>query len=346
MAALKKLLRIVGIVFVVLLAFAGGALAVLTLTTTGRDSLAGLISTLASSPGANVKISGISGIWRNPLRIDQVLVEDGKGPWLAVRDVEIDWSRPSLLWSAFDAERIAAGRIELARLPEPAATPKTNTEPFSLPVSLNIKQIALPDIALGAELAGGRVASVAAKGNLVVSASPLTVRTSLAVARTDGTPGDLDASINFVPGQNLLDLDLRASESSGGILSTLLQLPGAPRVDILVSGTGAASDWRGTGTLAVDGKVVTSLAGTHRQTPEGRTITAKGDGDFASFVPERYRPLLGEKSEFDIAGTLAANGGGRIERATIESSALNVKASGSLPRPSTSPRRSRRSPPT
>lgn len=92
MAILKRIFRLFFYTFLVLLAFAVGAVAVFTLTGRGRDNLAGLISTMASSPDQQVKISGISGIWSGPLGVENLTISDAEGPWLAARGVEIDWS--------------------------------------------------------------------------------------------------------------------------------------------------------------------------------------------------------------------------------------------------------------
>ena len=70
----------------------------------------------------------------------------------------------------------------------------------SLPLSLSLKQIDLPDIALGPELAGG-VAAVSAKGSLVAEASPLQVETDFKLARIDGQAGEADGAVRFVPGE-------------------------------------------------------------------------------------------------------------------------------------------------
>ena len=113
------------------------------------------------------------------------------------------------------------------------------------------------------------------------------------MARTDGRAGFVDASVHFVPDQNLLDVDISASEPTGGIIANLLKLPGEPAVDIKLQGSGPAADWAGKGTFAVDGVVVTEIEGRHRLTGEGNVVEARGDGDFARFLPEAFRPLAG-----------------------------------------------------
>src|SRR5690606_11011617 len=134
----------------------------------------------------------------------------------------------------------------LARLPvpDPNAEPK-NSSGAALPVSIDIDTIDLPEIALGQALAGAGIAELAAKGSVHAQASPLDIDTVLNIARSDGKEGVVDASVLFSPTGNKLDLDLKASEPAGGIIANLLQLPGAPPVDIAISGNGPLADWNG-----------------------------------------------------------------------------------------------------
>ena len=312
-ATSRLVLRILRYTIYAALAFVIAALAVLTLTERGRDNLAGLISDFASSPGRTVKIAGIDGIWSGNLTLQSLVLEDEDGPWLVARNIAVDWSPLTLFSATFQADRIFAERIEVARLPKPASEPKEEAGSFSLPVSIDLKQIDLPDIALGPALAGG-VASVAAKGSARAEASPLQIVSQLNIARSDGRAGNIDASIDFAPADNRLDIDIRASEPQGGIIANLLKLPGEPPVEINVSGSGPAADWSGSGTFAVDGTVVTRVEGRHQFTDKGSAIEAKGDGDFERFVPEDLRPLLSGNSSFDFAG-IADLGGRRRHRA-------------------------------
>jgi translocation and assembly module TamB len=327
MKTFRRILRIVLYTLLVVVAAAIGALVVLTKTERGRDNLAGIVSHLASSDDRKVTISGIDGIWSGALRLDHVVLEDRGGPWLVARKVAVDWSPTALLSKNFIADRIAAERIELARLPL-ASTQPAESGSTTLPVSLDIKQIELPEIALGEALAGGGIAELAAKGSVKADAAPLAVETVLNVTRRDGKQGNVDAKVHFAPADNKLDLDLKASEPAGGIIANLLNLPDAPPVDIVVSGTGPLANWSGIGTFVVDGQIVTQLTGRHQLTDKGNHVEAQGDGDFERFLPEKLKPLFAGKTSFDLAGTATTAGGVEVERASIESDAVHGTAAG------------------
>lgn len=324
----KRILRIVLYTLLIVVAAAVGALIVLTKTERGRDNLAGIISGLASTDDRKVTVSGIDGIWSGALTVDHVVLEDRQGAWLVARKVAVDWSPLALLSKNFNADRIAAERIELARLPVAGTQPADQNGTTSLPVSLDIKQIDLPEIALGPALAGTGVAELTAKGALKADASPLAIETNLNVTRRDGKQGNVDANVHFAPADNKLDLDLKASEPAGGIIANLLNLPNAPPVDIVVSGTGPLANWSGVGTFLVDGKIVTQLTGRHQLTDKGNHVEAKGDGEFDRFLPENLKPLFAGKTSFDLAGTATVAGGVDIERANIDSDAVHGTAAG------------------
>lgn len=327
MKIFKRILRLFFYTLLIALAAGIGALIVLTKTERGRQNLAGIISSMASSADSKVTVSGIDGIWSGALTVDHVVLEDRNGAWLVARKVAVDWSPLALLSKNFSADRIAAERIELARLPV-ASTEPSKSGSTGLPVSLDIKAIDLPQIALGQQLAGSGIAELAAKGSVKVDASPLAIETVLNVTRHDGKQGNVDANIHFAPADNKLDLDLKAAEPADGIIANLLKLPGAPPVNIVVSGTGPLANWSGVGTFMVDGQIVTQLTGRHQLTDKGNRIEAKGDGSFEGFLPERFKSLFAGKTSFDLAGTATAAGGVDIERAAIESDAVHGTAAG------------------
>ena len=186
MVLFKRILRILGYTLIILLAFAVGAVAVLTQTERGSDNLAGIISDLASSPGQTVKIGGIAGIWSGRAYRRSCRARRRRGGMAGgSQGIAVDWSPLALLSSTLRADRIYAKRIELARLPKSEKQGSAQSGGISLPLSLRLAQIDLPDIALGPELAGG-VAAVAAKGSVRAEASPLQVESELSVTRTDG----------------------------------------------------------------------------------------------------------------------------------------------------------------
>ncbi|MEX0953961.1 MAG: translocation/assembly module TamB domain-containing protein [Rhizobiaceae bacterium] len=311
----------------VLIVLAAGAVAVLTLTERGRSSLAGIASDLASGPGRTVRISGIDGIWSGNLTAAQVVVEDKTGPWAALTDVSVDWSPTALLGFAFDAERVSAHRVEITRLPKAAETETDGS--FNLPVTIDIAAVDLPDIRLGEALAGS-AARFSATGSVLVDNAPLAAEATLAVERTDSRAGSLTADIAFVPDENRLYIEINGSEPQGGVIATLLRLPEAPSVEINVSGSGPAADWKGRATFAVDGDVTAAVDGRHQLTDAGSRIEASGTGDFHAFLPDGFAAVARGTTEFTFAGLVRPWNAITVDTLTLKGETVEASARGGL----------------
>jgi translocation and assembly module TamB len=325
---LARILRIVRNLIVALIAAAALALGFLTLTGPGRETLAGIASNLASGDGRTVRITGLGGIWTGPLTVDAVVVEDADGPWLALRDISTDMSYLDLIGMKVDADTLRVGRIEVARQPKPAATTEPSA-PFRLPVDIDIRKIDLPEIALGAALAG-EVATLSAASKLVATGSPLKIETQASVSRIDARQGDLDLTLVFAPDENRLDVKIEGSEPEGGVIANLLRLPGAPPVSIAVEGSGPASDWRGQGAIAVSEAVVAKFNGRHQFVEGGSRVELKAEGSLAQFLPETFRGLAEGQTTIDFAGTLGTNGLIAVEKAELASQAVRARSSGTI----------------
>ena len=325
---MPRSLRIIRNLVLTVVAVAALATGFLTLTPPGLGMLASIASNLASGEGRTVRISGIGGIWSGPLTVETVIVEDGEGPWLALREISTDISYLDLISKKVSAETLRVGRIEAPR--RPVASPDDgSTGSFQLPVDIDIEKIDLPEIALGADLAG-EVATLSATSKLVATASPLRIETETQVSRTDQRQGDLDLTLVFAPEENRLDLKVEGHEPQGGVIANLLKLPGAPPVSIAVEGSGPASDWRGRGAVAVNEAVAAKFSGRHQFVDGGSRVELNAEGEFAQFVPPQFQALAAGQTQVAFAGTIRTDGGIAIEAASIASASLTGKASGSV----------------
>ncbi|MBO6902374.1 MAG: translocation/assembly module TamB domain-containing protein [Rhizobiaceae bacterium] len=327
MRFLKKALRIFFYLLLVALVLAGGALAYFTQTENGRANLAGVASRLASGEGREVRVSGLNGILGGYLTASEIAVADAAGTWLAVNNAAVDWSPFALLGFSFDADRISAERIEVSRRPMPVETDGGGG--FSLPVTIDVKAIDLPDIRLGAGVAGA-AAQLAATGSVKVDNAPLTAAAKLALRRIDGATGSLNAQVAFVPDRNQLDVEIRGSEPEGGVLATLLRLPGTPPVGIEVSGSGPMSDWQARGMFLVSGAPAAEVKLRHQLTDQGSRITTNGSGSFSPFLPDGLAPLLRGSTSFVFNGLVRPWNALTVDELTLRSETIAAEARGSL----------------
>ncbi|WP_127522732.1 translocation/assembly module TamB domain-containing protein [Mesorhizobium sp. Z1-4] len=327
MRFLKKALRTVFYLLLLALVLAGGALVYFTQTEGGRASLAGIASGLASGTGREVRISGLNGILGGHLTASEIVVADEAGTWLAVNNAAIEWSPHALLGFSFDADRISAERIEVPRRPVPVETEEGGG--FNLPVTIDVKAIELPDIRIGASVAGS-AAQLAATGSVKVDNAPLNASAELSLKRTDGPEGSLHAEVAFVPDENRLDLEIKSSEPEGGVLATLLRLPGTPPVGIEVSGSGPLSDWQARGMFLVSGAPAAEVKLRHQLTDQGSRITTNGNGAFAPFLPDGLAPIAQGSTSFVFNGLVRPWDAFTVEELTLRSETIAVDARGSL----------------
>ncbi|MFP3802594.1 hypothetical protein, partial [Paraburkholderia sp. SIMBA_027] len=79
----------------------------------------------------------------------------------------------------------------------------------------------------------------------------------------------LNADVAFMPEENHLRLKAQLAEPKGGVMATLLSLPGDPSVNLSIDGDGPISNWKAKLLAALDGQPRASIEGQHVLTPEG-----------------------------------------------------------------------------
>jgi translocation and assembly module TamB len=179
--------------------------------------------------GGLVRIAGLHGRFPDALRIDHIAINDANGTWLTLDDAALDWSPRRLVSGVAQIDRLAIGRINILRVPAPAAQPATPSGTgggFSLPVQVDLKRLAVARINVAAAVAGAP-ASVGVAGRAhVATLSDLAAH--LAVTRLDG-PGSytLDAGYN---GRGV-EAHAVVREPAGGLIGGLAGLTSIGAID-------------------------------------------------------------------------------------------------------------------
>lgn len=298
-------------------------------TPLGARIAADQISSLVSTPDQSIEISAPRGLLTGQLRLDTVTIADRDGAFAHINDIAVDWSPLRLLNGTFHADLISVAKIELDRTPLPAAAPKEETSgSFSLPVEISVDRLSVPDIHIGEKVAG-RSFDLNAEGNL--KAATDNIAATLGVGRKDVAGAGISADIAFVPNQNILKLKASLTEPQGGLLATLLTLPGAPAVELNLDGEGALSDWEGTLNGQVDGNPILNVTGRHMLAADGtRRLELKGGGQPDMLLPPVYRQLFAGETKLDFVTTLDPQGRINIQNGNLETGALLLTASGTI----------------
>jgi translocation and assembly module TamB len=269
----------------ILIAALGSAPAFAQTEAADRDYLTAFLEDSLSGAGRQVTIAGFSGALSSQAKIERLTIADADGIWLTITGVTLDWSRSSLLSGALEVSELSAESIVMDRVPAAGETslPSPEAGGFSLPdlpVTISIDRIAATEITLGKAVLGQDVSgSLEATLQLADGAGRATLDL---LRKGEGPEGQiiLDAAYENATGQ--LAVDLNASEGAGGIVSEILDLPGAPSATLTLQGAGPISDFAADVRLATGGE--DRLAGTI-------TLTGGAGADY--------------RLQADVAGNLA-----------------------------------------
>ena len=298
-----------------------------------QEFLANQIEGLVSSDTLKVEITGLSGAFSGNLRIESVTASDPQGVFLTAKDLALDWSPLALVRKRVTVEALTAGQIVLERLPQ-SAPADPNAEPGAssgLPnITADIGKIAVGEFVLGEAIAGTR-ARLSANARLVLDKDPAKLEVGASIQRLD-KPGQIEASLAFAPADNRLDVTVKASEPAGGLVATLLKLPGAPPVDLTVAGSGALSNFMANGALVVGGEPAANLTARVNDVADGRRIAASLSVAAERFAPEAYAAYVRGGANLDVALTLRNDGVIAIDQGQLASDSVSVTAAGLLDR--------------
>lgn len=294
-----------------------------------RGFLTALIEDNLSAPGLSVRIDGFQGALSSEATLDALTISDDEGPWLRLEDVVLDWNRSALLRGRLEVGELSAALISVERAPLPAegveALPDAGASGFSipdLPVSVEIGSLRADRIDLGAALLGQELAlTLEAQASLSGGSADIAIQAQ----RLDGVTGTFDITAAFDAETTAMTIDLDITEAQGGIATTLLQLPGAPAINLTVQGSGPLDEFTADVAIASDGLErlggQVALAGVD----DGRRFTADLGGDMTSLFAPRYRPFFGDDVGLTVAGLMRVAGGVDLETLDVTTEALTLQ---------------------
>ncbi|MEM8811932.1 MAG: translocation/assembly module TamB domain-containing protein [Pseudomonadota bacterium] len=306
------------------------ALVVLTQTGPGREALARIINTTASGPDLGVRIEGLNGLLSGALRVSSVTVSDGKGPWLALEGIALDWSPLALAGLSFSADRLHIDRIEVLRPPQPGEsvdTPSDSGASTGLPVAIEIKSVSLKRLALGEPVAGTPM-DLRAAGNLKVDPNPLDALVNLRIHRDDDVAGSALIALEAAPERGIFDLNLTVSEPRGGVLAGLLRIPDRPAVDISVVGQGPMDAWAADLGMTLDGNRIANGTATISKVDDRVAATLDLEAVVAPLLPEPLASVLKGQVLADISASTLDQEGFAVDQFRIRTDTLTADAGG------------------
>ncbi len=322
-------LRYLGYVIALLLVVLLAAIGFVGFTDPGARLVAAFIEDATAQSDTRVSISEPSGLLTGSLRAGKVTLSDREGVYAEIRNLAVDWSPLDLFALQFNAERVAAEAVTVERRPVPA----TREEPapggsFSLPVTVWVEKLDIPDILL-AEAVAGQEQRLHLSGSGGFDRQGVAL--NLALTEKDRVGASAVADLVFNPNANELRLKADIAEPAGGMLARALAIPGEPAVALNLTGEGPLSAWAGRLTAALDGHRVLELDARHDLSTAGlHTIALKGGGTFENLLPPHLRPLFAGTTAIDVAAATDGSSLLRIERGQVATGAMTMTASGAL----------------
>ncbi|OYX25469.1 MAG: hypothetical protein B7Z10_06235 [Rhodobacterales bacterium 32-66-7] len=296
--------------------------------------LTGFLQDSLSDAGRTVTIEGFAGALSSRATVDRLTIADDTGIWLTVDGITLDWSRSSLLSGALLVEEFSADQITLTRLPvtDDPALPAPEAGGFALPdlpVSIDIEQVSAARITLGEDVLGQPVeGSLSASLQLAGGAG----RMVLDLLRTDAGPaGAIRLDAGFDNQSRELSVDLTAREAEGGIVTSLLQLPGLPAADFSLIGRGTLDAFAADITLATDGAdrltgeitLGTNDAGAQR-------LETALQGNLAPLLAPEQVDFFGTSVALTLAAERAADGRVTVEDFVLAARSLQLQGSAAI----------------
>ncbi|WP_152044664.1 translocation/assembly module TamB domain-containing protein [Aureimonas psammosilenae] len=314
------------------------AIAIVTLAFAGfgrearaQEFIARQIENLVSTDSLKVQIDGLSGALTGNLRINSVTVSDPKGPFLTARDLAMDWSPLQIARRNIAVQSLTAGQISFDRLPELPPSPATESSGGGLPnFTADIQRLAITEFVLG-EAVAGTPARLSLDAKLVFQGDPARLETNLNLNRLD-QPGRVAANVLFAPAENRLDVNVDAGEPAGGLVASLLKIPGAPPVQLTVTGSGPLDNFAANGALNVGNEEAARLQARVEGRPEGRHLAATLNVAAERFAPEAVQPYVKGGANLDANVLFRPDGVLGLEAVRLSSDVLRLDASGTLDR--------------
>jgi translocation and assembly module TamB len=228
-------------------------------TRPGHGFLVRQINNFATASGLKVHVGRIEGSLYGAMVIHDLQLRDTKGVFASSPQVAVDWRPFAFARSHVDVRSLTSPLIRYDRNPVLLATPPSQDQGPLLPdYDIDVNKLSVGRLEIGPAVAGQRyIAKI--DGQAHVADRRAQIQANAATIAGGGVPGgdQVVLRLDAVPEDNKLDVDLRVSAPSNGLVAGLAGLK-AP-LTLNVDGRGAWSDWRGRAAGTLGGQQLVDL---------------------------------------------------------------------------------------
>lgn len=323
-----------------------------------------LIRYLESLSGYKITIGESLGSLLGSITYKRITLADADGVFARIAEVRLDWSARRLLSGEVQINEFRISDMELLRLPRARTVQKQDLEPpkvqtrtvnvpfinttIELPISFNIKKLALERIRLAPAVAGAAAAfTLAGRAYIEDDASVLDI--DLTLTRISGAAPAGRIRIKLPEAKEKqprpLTIDINLRDDPGGLITRAIGLKATERIEVTVAGNGPTDQWRGrfeaaAGDIARFASTieVSKAAGGHRVRIDGKGTSALLSGDLAVFGREigivydatyslkelvvNELSVTGEPARVSFSGRLPADGKTALLKGVVVASDL------------------------
>ncbi|MFN3989803.1 MAG: translocation/assembly module TamB domain-containing protein [Erythrobacter sp.] len=203
----------------------------------GKRFVADQIAALEPANGLRFRIGRIEGDIYGTARLRNVVVADGKGAFLKVPVVTLDWRPLTFLWGGLDIREVTAERGVLMRLPE--LEPGDPDAPLLPDFDIRVDRLTIRDLVLAEGVATPRAEKVNVTANALIRKRRALINATASFGTDDRFALMLDAE----PDGDRFDMGLDYVAPQGGVLAGLTGLREGYAARL--AGEGTWANWRG-----------------------------------------------------------------------------------------------------
>ncbi|RZV33634.1 MAG: hypothetical protein EX262_06555 [Sphingomonadaceae bacterium] len=264
----------------------------------GKKFVIDQIEGLEFENGLEIEIGGIEGSLYGEMILQDVALSDPEGVFLTAPAMRLDWRPFAFANGHIDIRSFTAQLVTLLRLPEFAETPPSQ-DPLLPDYDIDIEEFRIDRFAAEAAVSGERrVASLAGEAHIADGRAKASFNGRTIAGQGRGGGDRIALTLDAVPEDNRLALDLEVEALRDGVLAALAGV--AEPFAVRIAGKG---DWQ-----AWNGKLDADLAGSKfadlSLSARAGTFSLKGPARVARLFDGSTAALLGTTTDIDMSAAL------------------------------------------
>ncbi len=285
-----------------------------------------------SEAGREVVVTGFRGALSSNATLERLTISDDNGVWFTLNNASLVWSRSALFAGRLEIDELTADEMVLERMPvtEGGVSPEdAQAWQFALPelpVAINIDEINAKRIVLKPPVLGEQ-AVFSLEGAFFLDDGVARAKTQ--ILRTD-REDKLVFEGGFSNETRVLALALDFVEARDGLVAKLLRIPGAPSLQLQLTGEAPLSDYTANIALSSDGvrrfggTIEIAAMETDEDRAMGHAFAADLSGDVRPLFEPEFHRFMGENASLSVAGQSLTDGRLNLDVLELTSGAMDL----------------------